>query len=156
MSQRFLFHTHLFLEHFPFQWAIQFALFCNESGTFWAAATGGCAPARAAPTPSTPSPGHFSSITAHRYIKLCAKGISAPRSSHPGASHAAQLRLPPQRAFPAVQGPSALPGAAGQSPGLEEIQHQWIVLSVSNSADFKYSKRTYFALLERTPQLTIL
>lgn len=100
MSQRFQFHTQLFLEHFPFQWAIQFILFCNESGTFWAAATAGCAPARAAPpspdafrtSPSTPSSGHFSSITSHRYMQLCAKGISAPTELPPWSTTHSQTQ----------------------------------------------------------------
>lgn len=43
-----------------------------------------------------------------------------------------------------------------QGSGSEEIQDKWIDLSVSNSTDFKRSKRTYFAKVEGTPQLTIL
>lgn len=90
----------------------------------------------------------ISSFTSIHPINCVQRAFQSPLSSQSGASRRAQLKHPPQRAFPPVWAPSALPGATGQSFGLEEIQDKW--------TDFKHSKRTYFARLEGTSQLTIL
>lgn len=167
MSQRFQFHTQLFLEHFPFQWAIQFILFCNGSGTFWAAAAAGHTPARAAPpspdafrtSPSTPSSGHFSSITSHRYIQLCAKGISAPTELPPWSTTHSQTQTSSSNSLSFSAGLISTTWghwAACRALVQRKFSINGLTCLSLTALTLNAAKGHYFAKVEGTPQLTIL
>lgn len=113
MSQRFQFHTQLFLEHFPFQRAIRLTLLCNESGTLWAAATAGLVllpRARAGPAPGCP---HHLLRTHAPTHQLCATGTAAPLSPEP--RHRAEPG--PGRSWNSLSSSVALPALSPALPG---------------------------------------
>lgn len=181
MSQRFQFHTQLFLKHFPLQWLIQSGV-CSAAEVALCASCAAGAQSRARHTSSAPKhkpllvtaqdptapPAVWRPPGGSRtYTTVCEKTLHLLRKSHP-AEH------------PTVTGVStrcktrtffwnsvyfstwliisySWQHHSLQSPVLGEIQGKRIDLSVFNSTGTNHSKNTYFAKPEWIPQqLTIL